>query len=719
MNKYFEHLIHDFEIPLTNPVLVFSLILFIILLAPILLKRFNIPGIIGLIISGVIIGPHGFNILEKNSAIELFSTIGLLYIMFIAGLELDMNQFRVNRNKSLVFGVFTFIIPILIGFPVCYFLLGYELNASLLTASMFATHTMVAYPIVSKLGVSKNQAVAITVGGTILTDTAVLIILAVIMGNSEGNLNQDFWVRLGVSLAIFSAIMFWIIPRIAAWFFQKLESEKHAHYIFVLAVVFFSAFLAEAAGVESIIGAFVAGLALNRLIPHSSALMNRIEFIGNSLFIPFFLISVGMLVDISVILKGPTALLIAATLTIVALLGKWLAALITQLIFRYSRDQRMLIFGLSSSHAAATLAIILVGFNAGILDENILNGTIILILITCVVASFVTEKASKAIVIKDETDDELIITNSLYSNEHILVPIANASNMEKLLEFAFLIKDKKSANPISILSVVPNNDGSELNIIKSRNKLDEYVRQASATEIKVNVISTIDHNAASGIARTSREIMADIIIIGWPRKAGFFEKFIGEKVESIINNVDKNLFVCYLENSLVKHKRVVVVSPPLAELEFGFDVWLQKVFKLAQELSIPIVHYGDEKTQDALRNQIVKRSLTAAVSYINFTDWEDFLILSREIQSDDLLVMVSARKGAVSYLSALDNIPMKLEKHFEVNNKLIIYPQQNIHHLINESFEDISSGPLTKGIEAIEQLGKGIGSIFKKSAKNE
>jgi hypothetical protein len=299
------------------------------------------------------------------------------------------------------------------------------------------------------------------------------------------------------------------------------------------------------------------------------------------------------------------------------------------------------------------------------------------------------------------------------------VPIANASNMEKLLEFAFLIKDKKSANPISILSVVPNNDGSELNIIKSRNKLDEYVRQASATEIKVNVISTIDHNAASGIARTSREIMADIIIIGWPRKAGFFEKFIGEKVETIINNVDKNLFVCFLENSLVKHKRVVVVSPPLAELEFGFDVWLQKVFKLAQELSIPIVHYGDEKTQESVRNQIKKRSLTAAANFVPFTDWEDFLILSREIQTDDLLVMVSARKGAVSYINALDNIPMKLEKHFESNNKLIIYPQQNIHHLINESFEDISSGPLTKGIEAIEQLGKGIGNIFKKSNKNE
>lgn len=395
MNEFFSKLLHEFKLPLENPVLVFSLILLIILLSPILLKKLNIPGIIGLIISGVVIGPHGLNILEKNSAINLFSTIGLLYIMFIAGLELDMNEFRANQRKSALFGLFTFIIPILVGFPVCYYLLKYDFNASFLTASMFATHTLVAYPIVSKMGVAKNQAVAVTVGGTILTDTAVLIILAVVMSNSHGNLNSQFWIRLGVSLAIFSAIVFFLIPRIAKWFFRKLESEKHSHYIFVLSVVFFAAFLAQVAGVEAIIGAFAAGLALNKLIPHSSALMNRIEFIGNSLFIPFFLISVGMIVNVSVLLNGPMAWIIAGTLSTVAICSKWLAAFLTQKVFRYSAAQRQLIFGLSSSHAAATLAVILVGYNAKILDENILNGTIILILITCIVASFATEKAAK------------------------------------------------------------------------------------------------------------------------------------------------------------------------------------------------------------------------------------------------------------------------------------------------------------------------------------
>ena len=712
MTKFFNDLLLEFSLPLHNPVLVFSLVLFIILLAPILLKRLNIPGIIGLIISGVIIGPNGFYILEKNSAVELFSTIGLLYIMFIAGLDLDMRGFKANRNKSLLFGLFTFAIPLAIGFPVCYYILGFDFNASFLTSSMFSTHTLVAYPIVSKLGITKNQAVAVTVGGTILTDTAVLLILAVIMGNSQGNLNQDFWIQLGISLAVFFAIMFWIIPKVTKWFFQKLESEKHAHYIFVLSVVFFAAFLTEVSGLEPIIGAFVAGLALNPLIPHSSALMNRIEFIGNSLFIPFFLLSVGMLVDLSVIFKGPMALIIAAVLTITALLGKWLAALFTQLTFKYSLAQRQLIFGLSSSHAAATLAVILVGYKAGILDENVLNGTIILILVTCVVASFATDKASKKILISEQDIKKNRSKLNTFVNEHILIPVANISNIESLLEFALLIKDKKSANPITILSVVPNNAEAEINIINARKKLEEFVMQGAASETKVNAIATIDHNPASGITRISREIMADIVVIGWPKKARIVDKLIGEKIHSIINNVNKNIFICYFDKPLISQKRMVIVSPPLAEREKGFETWLQKIAILSQELSIPIQHYCSNTTQEAINTKIKQMHLNISINTTVFDEWDDFLILSRYINRDDLLVFISTRKGAVSYIKALDNIPNKLEKHFYDNNKLIIYPFQYNH--VFGQYEDLSSGPLSKGIEAFESLGKGIGSIFKK-----
>lgn len=711
MTDFFDHLIHEFELPLENPVLIFSLILFIILLSPILLRKLNIPGIIGLIIAGVVIGPHGLYILNKNSAIELFSTIGLLYIMFIAGLELDMNEFKSNRNKSLLFGFFTFIIPLTIGFPVCYYFLDYDFNASFLTASMFATHTLVAYPIVSKLGISKNQAVAITVGGTILTDTAVLIILAVIMGNTNGNLNAEFWLRLGISLAIFTAIMFLIIPRIAKWFFRKLESEKHSHYIFVLSIVFLAAFLAEVAGVEPIIGAFVAGLALNKLIPHSSALMNRIEFIGNALFIPFFLISVGMHVDMSVILSGPTALIVAGTLSAVALFSKWFAALFTQLIFKYSTAQRQLIFGLSSAHAAATLAVILVGYEAKILDENILNGTIILILITCIVASFVTEKAAKKIVIETEDDKDSI---SLLPSEHILLPIANVTNIEKIIEFAIFIKDKKSANPLSILSVVSNNKEAEVNILKAKNKLEEFVKQASASETKVNVITTIDHNPASGITRISREIMANIIILGWPQRVGFMDKLIGEKVDNIVSNTDKTTFICHLEKPLVLHKRIVIAAPPLSEHEKGFELWLNKIAKLAQELSIPIIIYCNDATEKEVQKVRKNAKIAASFSINSFSEWEDFLVLSRYIHVDDLLVLVSARKGATSYGGFLDNLPSKIEKYFDGNSRFIIYPQQFTDALSTERFEDISTEPLSKGIEAVQKISKGIGSFFRR-----
>lgn len=715
MTDFFKHLIHEFDLPLENPILIFSLILFIILLSPILLRRLNIPGIIGLIIAGVVIGPHGLGILEKSSAIDLFSTIGLLYIMFIAGLELDMNEFKSNRNKSLLFGLFTFIIPLAAGFPVCHYLLGYDFNASFLTASMFATHTLVAYPIVSKLGVSKNQAVAVSVGGTILTDTAVLLILAVIIGNSQGNLDKEFWIRLLVSLAIFSFIMFFIIPKIAKWFFRKLESEKHSHYIFVLSVVFFAAFLAEVAGVEPIIGAFVAGLALNKLIPHSSALMNRIEFIGNSLFIPFFLIGVGMLVDVSVITKGPNALIIAGTLSAVALIGKWLAALFTQLVFKYSAAQRQLIFGLSGAHAAATLAVILVGYRAGILDENILNGTIILILVTCIVASFATERAAKKIIVESDDADEIIKTNGAASSEHILLPIASVQNIEKLLELAIFIKDKKSANPVSILSVVSNNNEAEINILKARNKLEEFVKQASASETKVNVITTIDHNTASGIIRISREIMADMIILGWPQRAGFFDKLIGEKIDSILNNTDKTTFICHLEKPLVLHKRIVIAAPPLSEYENGFGLWMSKMTKLAQELSISIVMYCNEATEKAVEKYLKTTRQTSVISTKSFSDWEDFLIISKDINEDDLFVLVSARKGATSYIGVLENLPSKIEKYFPNNSRFVIYPQQ-FDNFSDERYSDldISSEPLSKGIEAVQKISKEIGSIFKK-----
>lgn len=676
MNEFLEILQHEFELPFSNPVLVFALILLIILISPILFRRLNIPGIIVLIISGIIIGPYGAGLLEQNAAIDLFSKIGLLYIMFIAGLELDMNQFKINRNKSLLFGFFTFILPLAIGFPVCYYLLNYDFNASFLTASMFATHTLISYPIVSKMGVSKNEAVAITVGGTILTDTAVLIILAVILGNAqEGGLSMDFWIRLIISLSIFVAIMFFLVPRIAKWFFTRLEKEKHSHYIFVLAVVFLAAFLAELAGVEDIIGAFLAGLGLNRLIPHSSALMNRIEFMGNSLFIPFFLISVGMLVDISVILTGWMAIAVALTLSVVAISGKWLAAFFTQLAFKYTAAQRKVIFGLSSGHAAATLAVIIVGYNAEIIDINILNGTIILILITSIVATFATEKATaKMLAEKKDINPEEIKQTETYKMETILLPLANIVNFDKLVEFAILIKDKASLNPVSILSVVPNDEQAELNIAQAKNKLDGFVSQASASETDVDITATIDQDVAQGISRKSRELIADLIIMGWPTSSGD-EVVIGEKMQSIIDQTKKTVFLCDVRKPWATNEKLIVTAPVGFEEMPGFELWLKKVIKMAEELSIPIVMYCSEKTQQSIESKTEELNLRAPFEFKKFNNWDDFLVIARDLGPEDIIMLVSARRGTPAYREILESIPYKMEKYFEENTRIIVYPQ--------------------------------------------
>lgn len=713
--SFIDQIAHEFERPFQNPVLVFAVILFIILLSPIVLRKLKIPGIIGLIISGVIIGPHGINWLEKNSAVTLFSTIGLLYIMFIAGLELDLKEFQRNKNKSLVFGFLTFIIPLTIGFPVCYYLLNYDFTASLLISSMFSTHTMVSYPIVSKFGISKNEAVAITVGGTILTDTAVLILLAIIMSSNNGGLNLSFWMQLIASLAVFSAIMFWVIPKITAWFFQKLESEKTSHYIFVLSVVFFAAFLAELAGIEPIIGAFVAGLSLNKLIPYSSTLMNRIEFIGQSIFIPFFLISVGMLVDIKVLLNGPSAVIIAVTLSVVALIGKWMASSTTAFLFRYSGDQRKLIFGLSSSHAAATLAVILVGFQAGIIDENALNGTILLILVTCLVATIVTENAAKRIITSEK--EEPVIEYPVHNSEHIMIPIANMDNMETLLEFAVFVKNKKSINPITILSVVPNDEEAEKNLVKAKKNLQPLVKMASANETKVKITATIDHNIAGGIIRASREEMTDTIMIGWPRKTGLIERFIETKTASIISRTSKAVYICHFAHPLINHNKIAVVCPPLAELEPGFEIWLPKIHALSRELSLNVFCYCNPVTNVAIHDLFRQRKQKCGFIFSEEYDLEDLDLLQKNVGHDDMLFYVAARRTSVSYDNCMEYIQEKLEKHFPDNSKIIIYPR--VHHIDSKFSEygDINAEPLSQGFERVQKIGRDLGNLLKREHK--
>ncbi len=716
----FEHLLGKFSLPLQNQILTFSLLLLIILLSPIILRKFRIPALIGLIISGVIIGPKGLNVigeslLSSSGWVKLFSTFGLLYIMFMAGLELDMQEFRRYRNKSIVFGVLTFFIPLLLGYPICRYALGLNEMASLLTASMFATHTLVAYPIVSKYGISKSEAVAIAIGGTILTDTAVLIILAVISGSDNGEINTNVLIHLGITLTIFSLIMFWLVPILARWFFSKLESEKSSHYIFVLSILFFAAFLAEAAGIESIIGAFVAGLVLNRLIPHTSALMNRIEFIGNSLFIPFFLISVGMVVDVKALVQDPWAWAIAGILTSFAILSKFSAAWITQLIFKMTGTERQVMFGLSTAHAAATLAVITVGYEMKILSIDIVNGTVILILITSMTASFVTEIAGKKLLIQQSKNEPL--EGPALRSQHLLVAANELKGNELLLDFSILITDKKVINPISVVSVLDNDGEAEKRIRRSRKHMDDFIHHYSAGEISVQAMATIDHNFSSGISRVSKELVADIVLLNDDSKLNLLKRLVGDDREHLLDVCEKTVFFCQFDHSFTHYREIVVVCPPLAQVETSFNQWLERIFRMAKELNCSVEILAPQETFDKINAYKQFRKFAFDMKHTAISHPDEALQLLEQKGNETFLVSVFARKGAVSSFIGMDLLPSRMEKQLSGMDRIFIYPAQQAVDTVFGSYDDMNAGPIGVGVETIQQLSKEVSGIFRKQKK--
>ena len=706
--------------PLTDPVPIFTIVLFIILLAPVILRKLRIPGIVGLIIAGMAVGDHGFNLVAKGS-IDLFSKAGLLYIMFLAGLELDMAEFKKNTYKSIVFGFFTFIIPLSLGYLLCHYFLGFNFTASLLVSSMFATHTLVVYPLASRMGISKNEAVTVAVGGTIITDTAVLLMLPVIVGSVKGGLDQQFWIRLTISFLAFAAVIIFIFPLIARWFFKRIKDDQTTHFIFVLAMVFLAAFLAELAGVEGIIGAFLAGLALNQLIPRTSPLMNRIEFTGNAIFIPFFLISVGMLIDLRVLLKGQTALVIAGVLTAMALISKWLAAFLTQLIFKYTSTQRNVIFGLSSAHAAATIAVILIGYNLGVIDENVLNGTIILILITCLTGSFVTANAGKRLAVTESV--KLPEITNLH--ERILIPVIEQEQNEELLDFAILLHQEREENPVYLLNVVHDDDEVKEKVVQVNMDMEKAIRHAAETETRVQLLTRVDINMTSGIARTVKEMLISDVVIGWDEKSsntttGFlFNSLFGSATQNILDSVMETVYVCRFKQPVSISKRIILIVAKNAEFETGFIYFVKKIALIANQLSARIVMYSSPQTQMAFEKEIRRLRNAAEVRYKPFSPDAENEFYSKNISRDDLIIVAGARKATISYNSAFDHLPGKLIKLFPENNIILLYQEQTQVDLLENNMQsrDIALAPIQEQIDNLNMLGKAVKKIFKGSSK--
>lgn len=710
-------LINELSLPLQHPVLKFMVILVIILFAPILFNKIKIPHILGLIIAGAIIGPFGINLLERDGSIILSGTAGLLYIMFLAGLEIDMGDLKKNSKKSIVFGLLTFAIPMLLGIFAGVFLMDFTMPTSILIGSMFASHTLITYPVVTKLDVVKNRAVVITVGGTIITVTLGLLVLAVIIGMQSGEVNAHFWTRLSVSILIFSAIVLLLFPIVGRWFFKKF-SDSVSQYIFVLVMVFLGAVLAQAAGIESIIGAFLAGLSLNRLIPVTSPLMNRISFVGNAIFIPFFLISVGMLVDYRAFFTDLHTLYVAAILSITATFSKYIPAILTRRLYKFTPDEGSLMFGLSNAQAAATLAAVLVGYNVitgytpdgspiRLLNESVLNGTIIMILITCTIASIVTQKAALNISLAETANPE---PQDRDSSEQILIPVKYSETIDELINLSSLLKSKSNLDGLYALNVINNSTSNENDLKRAHELLDKAVKSASSVDIRLNKLLRYDVNVINAITSVVREQNISDLVVSLHTKKGITDSFLGKLTEGVLTRNNVTTFVYKASQPISTIKRHILVIPRNAELEIGFPFWLLKVWNIARNSGAILEIYGQEKNLTLIKEVLAKHPVEAQFRY--FDDWDDFLILSREIRDDDNLIIVMAREKSLSYHTSMERIPHYLRKYFDNQSFILIFPMQT--GVISDMNDTFTNPSMLEPIGKFDEMGKTISRIFKR-----
>lgn len=704
-------------LPISDPVLKFLLILAIILFVPIILNKVKIPHLLGLIIAGAIIGPHGFNLLLRDSSIILSGTAGLLYIMFLAGLEIDLTEFKKNSLRSVLFGLYCFIIPMVLGIFSGLYLLKFSLLTSILMASMFASHTLIAYPILSKLGIIKNRAVTISVGGTMITDTLALLVLAVVVQMTKGAVDSAFWIKLTTSILLFGLTVSLLFPIIARWFFKHFK-DNVSQYIFVLVLVFLGAVLAELAGVDAIIGAFIAGLSLNRLIPSTSPLMNRIDFVGNAIFIPFFLISVGMLVDFRAFVQDFETLKVAAVMTTMAVIAKYTAAWLTQKSFGMTADERRVIFGLNNAHAAATLAIVMVGYNvilgytpAGdpirLFNESILNGAIIMILITCTIATIMAQKGGKNIALSESSS---INTENRTFTEKILIPVSNPDRVEELITLSTIIKAKATNSEIFALSVINNSSVDDNDEQKAHKVLNQADMSASSVDLYLKKLLRYDINTANGIVSVVKEQSISDLVLGLNIKNAISDSLIGKLSEDILSKCNVNTYIYRPMQPIATVKRHLIVIPSNAEKEVGFPFWLAKVWNISRNTGAKIVIYSNPKTARIVKDIHSKHFIDA--EFKEFNNWADFLILSREVKPDDSLFVILSRENKVSFNESMRRIPILLTTYFGANSFILVYPKQ--YDMDDNEAVNLNNPSMLEPIEKIDEIGKTVAKLFKK-----
>jgi Kef-type K+ transport system membrane component KefB len=670
--------------PITDPTLIFFVVLLTILFAPIIMGKLRIPHIIGMVLAGMLIGKYGLNILERDSSFELFGRVGLLYIMFLAGLEMDLESVKKNSKRILIFGLLSFLIPFVLTFVMASWLLNYSPQASFLLGCIMASNTLIAYPIVGRYGLQRDSSVMLSVGASMLSLFLSLVMLAALVASHEENTNVWFWLFFLLKFCGFIAACILIIPRLTRYFLRRY-SDQVMQFIFVLSVMFLSAAASEAAGVEGIVGAFISGLILNRYIPHVSPLMNRIEFIGNALFIPYFLIGVGMLIRISSLFTSWHMVWIVALIVFFGTFGKAVAAYVSSLLFRLPKSAGHMMFGLTSAHAAGGIAMVMVGMRLEVapgtylINDEILNGVVIMILVTCVISSLMTAHAAQQIVLKGNSQ-QLSASGQKNDDEKILLCVKYPEIAPQLLELAIMVRNQKLNRGLVALNVVYDDSNAPANREKGLRLLERLEQQASASEVKIQKQVRLATNIANGIKHAFREYSGSEIIMGMHVHTEVNPKFWGDFIQSLYNGLNRQIILSRFVQPLNTLRRIQVVVPSRAEFEPGFHRWLERLSRLAENLDCRIQFHGRNESLELIREFINNLHHGVRAEYTFMAHWNELPQIAETIKEDHLFVVITARKGTISYKNALERLPNELMKHFAGKNLMIIFPDQYGEH---------------------------------------
>ena len=662
--------LNNITLPLQDPVLIITVMFLVILLSPLLLERIKIPAIAGLLIFGMLIGPNVFNVIPRNLEFSLFSTMGLLYLMFLAGLEIDLVDFIENKGKSLILGLLSFIFPFILGLVVGYFLLDLDILPSLLLASMLSSHTLIAYPIASKAGIITTTIVTIIIGGTIIADVFALVSLQFISDYADGRFNTSGLLRLAASFTGFGLIQFVFIPRLSSWFFKYFDGDLIIQYLFIMSLLFVSAASAELLNIEPIIGAFFCGLVLNRSIIHGSPLYQRIEFIGNSLFIPVFLISVGLLVNPVFYIQQPVNLLPLGLLIVVAVSGKYIAAMFTRYFFKLQSYEGHLIFGLTTARAASAIAIVLVGYKLGLFSEVIINHTVVLILATSILSTYVTSHNAKKV-----ADAELNSKKRQKDDEVIMVPVSNPANMITLLKFATFIKQANEKQSVYALSVKANVPTIQQQIAQSKVVFKKATSELQS-DVSFKLITRIDSTITNGVSKAMKELSANIMILGWHEKSTPFDVLFGNIINHVLSRTTKMVWVVKTPGIKFNNaSNIHLFLPENADYELGFNQTMTKVSQLSKTLKDKIILHSTDKMIDRLEKgfKMSMKGYFQGSTLHCFNKQEIELVNPTEA---DLFIMVTSRKNGISYNKQYDRFMMKLADKHTNTNIVFIYQEQ-------------------------------------------